>query len=194
MPANDETSEFQINAAARLAQSPPAARSSSYSLDLTAISRNPRPPLSASASFFGSRGAPEASRWRGRHAIRSACPRRPATCGRVGSGGSRQVGQPRVALAVGRAVSGGLAAIAEGLEVARIAGRPAAGAWREIGDGERAFDRFLIGEIGGEGQAVPGRRRGPLHQQAYHSFRALVVLWREGKRLAASTRANHESG
>ena len=54
-----------------------------------------------------------------------------------------------MALAVGAAV-GDIAAVAERPKVARIASRPAAGACRQIDDGEASFDRFLIGEIGGE--------------------------------------------
>ena len=65
------------------------------------------------------------------------------------SGGPRQVGETRMALEVGAAVHS-LAAVAERRKIARIAGRPAAGACRQVDDGEAAVDRLLIGEIGSE--------------------------------------------
>src|SRR5271166_2030253 len=66
---------------------------------------------------------------------------------RFRSGGSLQVGATRVALTVGAAVRG-LAAVAERRKITRIAGRPAAGACRQVDDGEASVDRLLIGEIG----------------------------------------------
>ena len=54
-----------------------------------------------------------------------------------------------MALAV-RAALGGIAAVAQRAKIARIANRPAAGACRQIDDGEVSFDRLLIGEIGYE--------------------------------------------
>ena len=54
-----------------------------------------------------------------------------------------------MALTVGAAMHG-LAAVAERRKIARIAGRPAAGACRQVDDGEAPVDRLLIGEIGSE--------------------------------------------
>ena len=54
-----------------------------------------------------------------------------------------------MALTAGAAVHS-LAAVAERRKIARIAGRPAAGACRQVDDGEAAVDRLLIGEIGSE--------------------------------------------
>ena len=68
---------------------------------------------------------------------------------RFRSSGSLQVGATRVALTVG-AVVRGLAAVAEPRKVAWIAGRPAAGACRQVDDSEAPVDRLLIGEIGSE--------------------------------------------
>ncbi len=54
-----------------------------------------------------------------------------------------------MAFTVGAAVHG-LAAVAERRKIARISSRPAAGAFREVDDGEAPVDRLLIGEIGSD--------------------------------------------
>jgi hypothetical protein len=53
---------------------------------------------------------------------------------RFRSSGSLKVGETRMAFKVGSAARK-LAAVAEGLKVTRIAGRPAAGACRQVDDG-----------------------------------------------------------
>jgi hypothetical protein len=60
-----------------------------------------------------------------------------------------------MAVTIGAAVRG-CAAVPERVEIARIAGRPAAGAFRQINDGKPAVDRLLIGEIGSEGYRALG--------------------------------------
>jgi hypothetical protein len=67
------------------------------------------------------------------------------------SGGSRQIGELGVALAVRSAR--GLAAVAESPEIAWIPGRPAARAFREVDDRDFPVDGLPIGKIGGEGRA-----------------------------------------
>jgi hypothetical protein len=67
----------------------------------------------------------------------------------AGSGGFPQVGEIRMAFAV-RAAMRSLAAIPERRKIARIAARPAAGARRQVDDGEPPVDRVLIDKIGGE--------------------------------------------
>jgi hypothetical protein len=62
---------------------------------------------------------------------------------RFRSSGLLQVGATGVALTVGAAVRG-LAAVAEPRKVAWIAGRPAAGACRQVDDGEAPVDRLLM--------------------------------------------------
>lgn len=59
------------------------------------------------------------------------------------------MGETRVALTIGAAMHG-LAAVAERRKIARIASRPAAGACRQVDDGEAPVDRLSIGEIGSE--------------------------------------------
>jgi len=58
-------------------------------------------------------------------------------------------------LAIG-AIVRGAAAVPERIEIARIAGRPAASSLRQIDDSQLSVDRLLIGEIGGERQASLG--------------------------------------
>src|SRR5262249_34008117 len=81
--------------------------------------------------------------------------------------------ESRVALAIGGAVRG-LAAVAECLEVARIAGRPAAGGRRQVNDGELPVDRLLIGEIGGERNGALGN--GDVHKVSNYGVHFL--LWK----------------
>jgi len=76
----------------------------------------------------------------------------------LGSGGSwqlRKIGESRMAFAI-RAAVRGAAAIAERVEIARIAGRPAAGSFGQIDNGQLPVDRLLVGKIGGEGYAALG--------------------------------------
>jgi hypothetical protein len=64
----------------------------------------------------------------------------------AGSGGFSQVGEIRMVFTV-RAAVRSLAAVAERRKIARIAGRPAAGASREVDNGYASVDRLLIDKI-----------------------------------------------
>jgi hypothetical protein len=99
------------------------------------------------------------------------------------SGGPGQIGEPGMALTVGAARR--LAAVAECVEIARIAARPATGAFRQVDDREPPVDRLLIGEIDDVAFAAPySLGGGDVH---YVSVWIHFVLWNvEGKRLAAS--------
>src|SRR6516164_9259885 len=57
-----------------------------------------------------------------------------------------QVGETRVAFAVGAVARRGLAAVPERRKIARIANRPAAGEQRQIEQGDSLHDRLLISD------------------------------------------------
>jgi hypothetical protein len=94
-----------------------------------------------------------------------------------------------MAFTIGPAVSG-LAAVAECPKIARIAGWPAAGAFRQIDDGEPAVDRLLIGEVSGERYAALGD--GDVHNIIICTVH--FVLWNvKESGLRPKAREPHES-
>ncbi len=112
---------------------------------------------------------------------------RPGAC----SGGSRQtrhIGKLRMAITIGPTMRGS-AAVPERTEIARIAGRPAAGSFSQVDDGELPVDRLLVGEIGRIRHSAFGDRKG-------NSVRLNVVhfwLGTVGKLLAARAHEQHKA-